>query len=270
VTTHRDVSAAEAQVGVRTTEITSGKYKRIDSNFAPLTEEGRAYIQNRIDAIYTVFVDDVARNRGVSLDVVLQDMADGRVFVGVDAISNGLVDGVATWEDVLGMKHNVGRAVAATAELVADACDTPTEGTMEDVSTTEQEPAVSVEINPAEAERLRIQGVLAQSLPGHEALVNALAFDGVTTPEQAAVRIVDAERATRESMAVAMVDVSPSPVKGSGGDSDAVEDKLKARWEATAALRALYDNNYESYAHASSLKDAKVADGTVRVFSKTK
>ena len=39
---HRDISAAEASAGIKTTEITAGKYKRIASQHATLTEEGRA------------------------------------------------------------------------------------------------------------------------------------------------------------------------------------------------------------------------------------
>ncbi len=45
VTTHVDVSAQEAQAGRKTTEITAGKYKRISSQYGPLTEEGKATIR---------------------------------------------------------------------------------------------------------------------------------------------------------------------------------------------------------------------------------
>ena len=96
VTAHRDVSKAEEKAGIKTTEITAGKYKRMASSYEPLTDEGRADIQDKLDYLYGVFVDTVARNRGVSTEVVLSDMADGRVFIGQQAISNGLVDGVST------------------------------------------------------------------------------------------------------------------------------------------------------------------------------
>jgi hypothetical protein len=44
----------------------------------------------------------------------------------------------------------------------------------------------------AEAERVRIQSVLALSIPGQEALVKELAFDGKTTRPEAATRILEA------------------------------------------------------------------------------
>jgi len=96
VATHTDVSGSEAQRGTRTTEIFAGKYKRIASSFSPLTDAGRETIQSQVDHIYSVFVSDVARNRGVAVDVTLARMADGRVFVGQQGLSAGLVDGVAT------------------------------------------------------------------------------------------------------------------------------------------------------------------------------
>lgn len=101
VTQHVDVSRAEERHGVKTTEITAGKYKRIASEYAPLSEEGRAYLQAMIDQLYTVFVDGVARNRDTDADTVLKDMADGRLFVGRAAVTAGLVDGVSTLDDLI-------------------------------------------------------------------------------------------------------------------------------------------------------------------------
>lgn len=46
----------------------------------------------------------------------------------------------------------------------------------------------------ADAERARILGIEAQALPGHDALIAELKADGVTTPEQAAIRVIRADR----------------------------------------------------------------------------
>lgn len=85
-----------SQAGAQKTEITAGRYKRIASDTAPLTAEGRAYLQAQVDELYRVFVDAVAQSRGVSAQQVLERMADGRVFVGQQAIDAGLVDGVSS------------------------------------------------------------------------------------------------------------------------------------------------------------------------------
>lgn len=95
VATHTDRSKIDPSTSA-TTEITAGKYKRIASQNGPLTDEGRSEIQSQVDEIYRVFVDDIARFRGASVEDVLTRMADGRIFVGAKAQDAGLVDGVST------------------------------------------------------------------------------------------------------------------------------------------------------------------------------
>jgi len=101
VAEHRDFSKAEEQRGVKTTEIVAGRYKRIASQHSPLSDEGKASIQEAVDHVYTAFVGDVARNRKVNVDTVLEKMADGKIFMGAKAVEAGLVDGVSTRERLI-------------------------------------------------------------------------------------------------------------------------------------------------------------------------
>ena len=101
VATHVDVSRAEDRMGIKTTEITAGKYKRIASQYGPLSQEGRASMQEMVDGIYTAFVNDVAAFRKRSVDAVLEKMADGRIFLGSKAIEAGLADGFVMEQDIL-------------------------------------------------------------------------------------------------------------------------------------------------------------------------
>lgn len=75
------------------TEISAGTYKRIATPNSPLSKEGRAYLQGQADHIYSVFVEAISKYRGTSVDDVLRRMADGRTFIGQQAIDAGLVDG---------------------------------------------------------------------------------------------------------------------------------------------------------------------------------
>lgn len=95
---HYDRSAADAQEGVTRTVLSAGKYKRIASDEKPLSDEGREYLQSQIDLYYTKFVDAVAQGRGVEAAVVLERMADGRVFIGAEAAEAGLVDHIGNFE----------------------------------------------------------------------------------------------------------------------------------------------------------------------------
>ncbi len=96
VANHVDISKAEEMRGIKTTEIYAGKYKRIASQYAPLSEEGKQTIQERVDQLYSFFTDDVASYRpGLSTDE-LEKWAEGKLFMGMSAKKAGLVDGVST------------------------------------------------------------------------------------------------------------------------------------------------------------------------------
>jgi len=108
VARHIDVSRYEEKIGVKTTEITAGRYKRAASEYEPLTETGRRTIQEMLDHIYGAFLADVARARPqLSIEPVKTGKeetipwADGRLFLGRQAIEAGLVDGVSTLAAVI-------------------------------------------------------------------------------------------------------------------------------------------------------------------------
>ncbi|MCP3177297.1 signal peptide peptidase SppA [Desulfuromonas sp. KJ2020] len=271
VAKHIDTSESEAKAGVKVTEITSGKYKRIASEHAPLTAEGLADIQSKTDYLYSAFVNDVAQNRNVSVEDVLSRMADGRVFVGRQAIDAGLVDGVSTLEELIA-RINQPKAPAGVAraaekgtkimtleqlradhpDLVAALVAEATEGMIS--ATDLQAQIVTARTEGAEQERARIQSVEEQLIPGHEALIASLKFDGKTTGDQAASAIVSAEKGARVAALKAIESgASPAvpaaePGNGSGVDPSApIEDRAQAEWDKDSNLRAEFGNRFESY-----------------------
>jgi capsid assembly protease len=58
------------------------------------TEEGRRDLQELVDDLCDVFIGDVARLRGVSVDTVHERYGNGAVFVAHKALERGLIDGV--------------------------------------------------------------------------------------------------------------------------------------------------------------------------------
>jgi signal peptide peptidase SppA len=255
VASHVDVSGAEAAAGMRTTEIVAGKYKRIASQYGPLTPEGRETIQDQVDYLYSLFVQAVADNRGVPVEQVLSDMADGRVFVGQQAVRAGLVDGVSTLDALIA---DLSRGnVSAGRALTAVASNQPTLEAKLPI-TREQIAAEAPELlqaliaegvqQGATAEIQRIQSVMAQSMPGHEALVNALAFDGKTTGPEAAVAIIAAEKQASKRASADLAADAPQPVPQAATpafDAPMPEDQLanlpiekrcEAQWNSDATL----------------------------------
>ena len=146
VATHVDVSEAEKKLGVKTTEITAGRYKRISSSYEALTEDGRDEIQAQVDELYSVFVDRVATFRGVSTETVLEDMADGRLFIGQQAIKAGLVDGVSTLDDLIA---NLSQGESLAPNVLAVTGGVPDSAGAEDNNVITQEITIMPEITKA-------------------------------------------------------------------------------------------------------------------------
>lgn len=94
---HQDWSQALEKMGVKTSVITSGKYKWEGSEYAPLTEEARAYLQKVADSYYGSFVANVAKGRGVSEATVRNGFGQGRMVLAREAKAAGMVDRVATF-----------------------------------------------------------------------------------------------------------------------------------------------------------------------------
>lgn len=105
-----------------TLELVRGKYKRLAVNGKGPTADAVAQAEAQLDYLYTVMVDAVAANRGVSTQVVLDRMADGRLFYGVKAIEAGLADGTATVGDLV-------RRLATGAEFTTKRRAAPGAGT---------------------------------------------------------------------------------------------------------------------------------------------
>jgi len=103
---HYDYSKRDEMMGVKRTFITAGKYKATGHDAAPLSAEDKKEIQSKVDYYYSMFVDNVARNRGVDSNLVVEKMAEGRIFIGKQAKEAGLVDRIGTFNDALQIGEN--------------------------------------------------------------------------------------------------------------------------------------------------------------------
>jgi signal peptide peptidase SppA len=109
---HQNLAKALEKEGVETTLVSAGKYKTEGNPFGPLSDEARAAMQSRIDAYYGAFTRGVAKNRGVDVATVREGMGEGRVMSASAAKGENMVDGVATFDDVV---RKLSKAVARTA-----------------------------------------------------------------------------------------------------------------------------------------------------------
>lgn len=125
----------------------------------------------------------------------------------------------------------------------------------------------------AKAELARIEAVRDQALPGHEDLVEEMVKDGVTTGEQAAVRILNAEKQLRvtnkenldsDGASLPRVPAGTPPEDQPAKDDLSSEEGMKAYWDKNKSLREEFDNDFEAF---KSYQEA-VNNGLVRILKK--
>lgn len=246
VTAHQDVSKAEEMFGIKTTEITAGKYKRIDSKFEPLSAEGREYLQDRVDYVYTVFVDAVARNRGKSSQEVLEKMADGKIFVGAQAVDVGLADGILSIEDFLkGEAMQEKQTVPAQPQQAAAQVQTEVKISEEYLAKHAPELFDSIKAKAREdgarAERERIQAIEANTLPGYEKLAASVKFDGKTTGDQLALMIFKKQKEDGVSLSQLRAEakiITPAPTAPGSEEKNALVSAMLDGMESAAKKKA--------------------------------
>jgi protease-4 len=89
-------------VGVTSEPIKSGPNKDIGNPARPMTPEEHAILQGMVNCFYDQFVEVVAKARKEHLPPErVRELADGRVYTGVEAKKLGLVDEVGYLEDAL-------------------------------------------------------------------------------------------------------------------------------------------------------------------------
>ena len=98
---HTDMSGMLEKGGVDVTLISAGKHKTEMNPYGPLDEEAKAYEQGVVDRYHGMFVDAVARGRGVSAAAVRKDFGQGRTVGPKAAKAEGMADRIATLGDTI-------------------------------------------------------------------------------------------------------------------------------------------------------------------------
>jgi signal peptide peptidase SppA len=114
---HEDWSAANEMMGVKPTYITFGKNKAEGNPDAPLSDDTLAHIQSLVDATGHQFVAAVAAGRGVPQKSVMADYGEGRAFHPTVALEKGMIDRIATFDEVMASKPPRMRARRQEAAL---------------------------------------------------------------------------------------------------------------------------------------------------------
>lgn len=260
---HVDRSSLDEKVGVKRTFLTAGVYKAAGNDAAPLADTDRAYLQERLDQLYDLFLSAVQTNRKVSRDKA-QAMAGGKVFLAGPAKEVGLIDMVMGLDQFMtrikeDLRMDMTELKAQHPQLVETI---NTEARQGYVAAAEVETQVSA---AATAERTRILA-LAAGLMGEEAGAKfKAAVEGGLTAESAkalGVTLV-AGSAKQEEMLDALhkahgEGVGPAKVEGQGSDKgflalvkDHQAQHNTSRAAAVIAMAKAHPEAYEAYLAAA-------------------
>jgi capsid assembly protease len=115
---HEDISKALEEEGVKVTLISAGKYKTEGMPYEPLSAEARASMQQMVNTFGDMFINAVARNRGIGSYAVKNGFGEGRMVLAADAIKAGMADGVATLDQTLArlLGRRGGKSLAAAGQ----------------------------------------------------------------------------------------------------------------------------------------------------------
>lgn len=95
-----DASHLLEKIGVERRTFTAGRNKAFLDPFAPMTEEAKVKWQAVLDETHQQFINAVKEGRGDRLEIT-NDVFSGMVFTGSQAINIGLIDGLASVNEIL-------------------------------------------------------------------------------------------------------------------------------------------------------------------------
>lgn len=256
---HTDRSQADAQAGVRRTELYAGKYKTVGTDTRPLDEESRAYLQAHVDGLYTLFVEQVAAHRGLTVAQVLA-AAEGQVYLADAARQARLVDRIGD----LTMAHTRARRHVKMNrdQLRTEHPDLYQALLAEGAATVTVPDGAALRAEGAAAERARATALVETHGPLD--LTLAALRDG-TEPGAFALAVLAAERAGRAAAAERLVaslepPVPPAPRERPEAAGEVVDFMAVARARAAADKSSLADAVRAVTAEQPALREAYAHD----------
>lgn len=117
---HQNLSGWFEKQGVENTLIYAGKNKVLGTSLEPLSEEGRAKMEEVVQRYNDMFVTAVSRGRGVTKAMVNAEFGQGLMFGAKEAVANGMADRVATLDEMIARMAKA-KLPAAQAQAVAEA-----------------------------------------------------------------------------------------------------------------------------------------------------
>lgn len=255
IATHADFSRAEDVAGITVTHVIAGARKADFSPHQPLSSEALVSLQEMVDDTYELFVDTVARNRGLKVQQVRETEAG--IFEGKKAVAKKLADEVSAADKAIANTVNRRTIVSAPGQRAAAAGKEHRTMTLQELR--EQHPDLVAQIEAAarqgmiaqaEADTLRTEAVagergrvlaLVAATVGQETgkRLATIAAAGLSAEQVVELGLTAAPAAagntTEQAMLAAITAAAPDGVRHAAGKPDAAAEERKAAASAIAA-----------------------------------
>lgn len=226
-----EYSKAFEKEGVTKTVMRAGRYKALGNPFEPLSEDGKAEIQSKLDDLYEIFINTVARNRSTTYAIADQVMGQGREFLGKRGIDAGLVDAIGDFDSALAYAKANGKLAgkkdtnfAASATVgVAQA------SSMADNAATSQQTGKEMHLTPEQLAAIAA-GASVEQVTGQAA--------ATLTPEQQAAADAEAARVAAETEAAAAAEAEAAAAAAAAEAAAAAAANTPADGEVVKFLKA--------------------------------
>lgn len=215
------------------------KNKALDPN----TPEGRSAEEKVLDSMATVFIQNVAKYRGLDFDTVLDTFGQGAVFVGKEAVEIGMADEIDSLENVVKNMSNQNKGG-----------NMPTEKNAAGQTVTPVASNDDVVKAAVEAERARISGVTAAfeglALDGDckkfieegKSVAEAESFCLVACKKQ----LEESRKASASAPAPAAAEPAAAPTASAAGADSSLTAEQRALIEKGIAASAAAANNIQA------------------------
>lgn len=192
VTTHIDASKRVAEDGYVVTFIHAGAHKVDGNAYEPLPAEVQARIQERIDALYAIFVTTVSRNRGLAEEAVRA--TEAATFMAPEALSNGLADHIGSIDDALA-DFSASLNLNSGDENMADITQADHDTALAAVRTEAASAQAAAVAEARKAEKARVAGITGcDEAKGRETMANHLAMNTDMSVEDAQALLATAPK----------------------------------------------------------------------------
>ncbi|WP_264337558.1 S49 family peptidase [Wolbachia endosymbiont (group B) of Dolichovespula media] len=114
IASHIDQSRFDEKCGIKYTTVFAGSRKNDLNPHEPITSESLESLQKEVDRLYEMFVQLIARNRGLSIEKIRSTEAG--LYFGERAVEIGVADGVTTFFEFI----NNHRSVSMTTNELTD------------------------------------------------------------------------------------------------------------------------------------------------------